>query len=67
MRLFIITPIITPHPVSLSPSKGEREEIFKKSSAPLNFPCLFQKCLREATPLFLILPPSLTKGRGQGG
>jgi len=27
--------LLTPHPVSLSPSKGEREEVFERDEAPL--------------------------------
>jgi hypothetical protein len=27
--------LLTPHPLSLSPFKGEREEIFKRGFAPL--------------------------------
>jgi len=41
----------TPHPLSLSPYEGEREETLERGLCPLSY----------------LFPPSLGKGRGSGG
>ena len=58
--------LTTTHPYIPLPLRKGGEEVFERGKTPLNFPYLFQECLREATPLFLTLPLPLSREGGKG-